>query len=182
MSHEEEAREKYIILLLGSDSKPVPSELHAQKELFILSMVNPKVDDFFKFEKHYQGPYSHLLSELIREPKFYPNAYAIKNNGLLLTNNGKERFKEINNEHAAQEKFSYLKHSLELIRKLYDQLTQDELLFLMYDTFPEYIEKSNKYEDIMKMRNEILRNLSEKKILTDEKYAELLRRSKTKTK
>lgn len=182
MSLEETAREKYIILLLGSDSKPVPSELHAQKELFILSKVNPKVDDFFKFEKHYQGPYSHLLYELIREPKHYPDAYTIKNNGLLLTTRGKERFREINEEYKTQEKFSFLKHSLELIRKLYDQLTQNELLFLMYDTFPDYIEKSSKYEEIMKMRNEILKDLAEKKILTDEKYVELIRKSKTKTK
>jgi hypothetical protein len=111
MNQEDAAREKYIILLLGSDSKPIPSELHAQKELFILSMVNPKVDNFFKFEKHYQGPFSQLLSELIREPKYYPDAYTIKNNGLLLTNSGKEKFREINEEYKMQEKFSYLKYS-----------------------------------------------------------------------
>lgn len=46
---EKEAME-YIILLLGVDNKPVPSMLHLQMELFILSKVNPKLQALFNFE------------------------------------------------------------------------------------------------------------------------------------
>src|SRR5688500_11418635 len=98
-------REKYIILILGSNTNPLPTELHAQKELFILSTVNPKVDDYFKFEKHYQGPFSQLLSEQIREPKYYPNAYTVDLTGFHLTNEGKKEFEKLNKDYQSNLKF-----------------------------------------------------------------------------
>jgi len=76
-----EVIERYIILLLGTVNRPVPSREHLQKELFILSRTNPKIASFITFEKHYEGPYSLDIDELLRNPMYYPEAYQIDKNG-----------------------------------------------------------------------------------------------------
>ena len=87
--------EKYIILLLGVVDRPVPSIWHVEKELFILSKSNPKIQQFFEFEKHYNGPYSQVLKEVVEEPLYYEGAFALNENGLYLTTSGKRIFEHV---------------------------------------------------------------------------------------
>jgi len=69
--------EKYAILALGVKKEPIPSEVHIQKELFILSNVKSDLKEHFNFEKHYLGPFSRNLSNIINAPVFIRNAFAI---------------------------------------------------------------------------------------------------------
>lgn len=170
-------REYYIILLLGVVDKPIPTMWHIQKELFILSKVHPKIQKFFNFVKHYDGPYSQVIQEDVMEPMYFKNAYDFSNKGIHLTENGKSIFNEIKKRYGNNEKFIYLLHILELIRNIYDKLSKDELLFIIYLTYPDYIELSNKYEKLVlnkENRTSLAKKLYSKGIITKERYEEII--------
>lgn len=170
--------EEYIVALLGSEEKSCPTVWHLQKELFIFTKMNPKAKQLFNFVKHYEGPYSQILQDSIRDPMYYEDAYATKSNGeICLTIQGKKTFIELKNKYAKDEKFIHLLHSLKLIREIYDKLAKEELLFLMYATYPEYIEFSNIYDRLVKdeeKRKQLSGNLLKKGLITKDRYEELI--------
>lgn len=172
-----EQREKYIILLLGASSKPIPSMWHIQKELFILTKFNPKVQGLFNFEKHYQGPYSQSLQALIEEPAHHADAYTYDQRGCHLTAAGRVVYEAIVTEYKNNEKFIELLNALRLIREMYDPLSKDELLFLVYVTYPEFAEASQEYDRLVNNRHNrsrLARNLFARGIVTEERYQELI--------
>ena len=169
--------EKYIILLLGVVDRPVPSIWHVEKELFILSKSNPKIQQFFEFEKHYNGPYSQVLKEVVEEPLYYEGAFALNENGLYLTTSGKRIFKHLIEENKSDKKFVELINALKLIRDLYDKLSVEELLFLIYVTYPEYTKFSNISDKLLKnkeKRKQLSKSLLRKGIVTEKRYKELV--------
>ena len=169
-----EVVERYIILLIGADNNPVPSIWHIQKELFILSQVNPKAQDFLKFEKHYNGAYSQVIQELIQEPVNFDDAIDISKQGFLLTEKGKGIFDEITSKNKT-ERFIQFLSSIKLIRRTYDKLAVDELLLLMYVTYPSFTELSNISNALLEgaTKKKLLGRLLEKKILSEQRYAEI---------
>lgn len=172
-----EQREKYIILLLGALNKPIPSIWHIQKELFILTKFNPKVQGLFNFEKHYQGPYSQSLQALIEEPAHNADAYTCDQRGYYLTVVGKIVFEAIVSEYKNNEKFTELMNALRLIREMYDPLSKDELLFLVYVTYPEFAEASQEYDRLVNNKHNkirLARGLLARGIVTQERYQELI--------
>jgi len=70
--------ERYIILLLGVVDRPIPSILHLEKEMFILTRANPKIASFIPFMKHYKGPYSDVINDLVKNPVYYTSAYRLE--------------------------------------------------------------------------------------------------------
>lgn len=170
--------EEYIVSLLGSEEKSCPTVWHLQKELFIFTRMNPKAQQLFNFVKHYEGPYSQVLQDSLRDPMYYEDAFVTKYNGeICLTSQGKETFGDIKEKHANDEKFIHLLHSLRLIREIYEKLTKEELLFLIYITYPEYIEFSNIYDRIVKnpeKRKQLSGSLLKKGLITMERYKELI--------
>ena len=171
-----EILERYIILLLGVVDRPIPSILHLEKEIFILTRVHPKVSEYVTFIKHYKGPYSEVLNDLIRNPIFYPKAYILEDNKIYLTQEGKKIFKEIVKEHSKDEKFRMLLAVLKMIRELYDKLTEEELLFLIYLTYSDYKEKSGISDNLLKgkKRREIALRLLKKGLITEKRYKEIV--------
>lgn len=176
MTSAPEIVERYLLLLLGADSSPIPSILHVQKELFILSKVNPTVQNFLNFEKHYKGPYSQAIQEIIEGPLKYDNAFSIESNGFSLTKKGKDFYNEILKENN-NERFKYLLASILLIRKTYDHLAEDELLLLVYLTYPEFTEFSDIYESLNQKsrKKNILDRILQKKLISLDRYQELMR-------
>ena len=168
--------EKYIILLLGVVNKPIPSILHLEKEMFILTRVNPRVEKFIPFIKHYKGPYSDVINDLVRNPIYYTKAYEIINGKIYLTQEGKKIFNELVKTHEKDERFRELLATLRMIRNLYDKLSEDELLLLIYTTYPEYTEKSKVTEELLskKRRTQIARKLLKKGMITERRYKEIL--------
>ena len=170
--------EEYIVSLLGTEEKSCPTVWHLQKEIFIFTKMNPKAQQLFNFVKHYEGPYSQVLQDSLRDPMFYEDAFTTKRNGeICLTNQGKETFEDIKNKHTGDEKFIHLLHSLKLIRDIYDKLTKEELLFLIYITYPEYVEFSNIYDRLVKnqeKRKQLCENLLKKGLITMDRYEELI--------
>lgn len=168
--------EKYIVLLLGVEDRPVPTIWHLQKELFILSNVNPKSQSFFNFEKHYNGPFSQILQEVIENPIKNEDAFAVDKQGFYLTDTGKKLYENILGQNK-NEKFLQLLNSLKIIRNTYDKLSVEELLLLVYLTYPQFTETSNISNDLLKSskKKQILRRLLQKGIISKERYNELSR-------
>lgn len=173
-----EIREKYIILLLGALESPIPTIWHVQKEFFILSKIQPKFQDLFHFVKHYEGPYSQLLQESVKEPVFYIRPYEFdSNDAFYLTDRGKVILDSIRHEYARDDRFVHLDNTLKIIRSIYDRLSKNELLFLIYVTYPEYTELSIKYDSLVKNvknRKTITSSLLEKGLITKDRYEELI--------
>ena len=63
-----------------------------------------------------------------------------------------------------------------MIRDLYDRLTTDELLLLVYHTYPEYKLKSKKSEELLSPQNKsrIAKQLLSKGLITLKKYHEIV--------
>jgi uncharacterized protein YwgA len=70
--------EEYIVSLLGIEEKSCPTDWHLQKEIFIFTKMNPKAKQLFNFVRHYEGPYSQILQESVKEPMFYEDAFVVK--------------------------------------------------------------------------------------------------------
>ena len=171
-----EGAEKYIILFLGVKDRSIPSMWHLQKEMFMLSRAVPKINEFFDFEMHYNGPFSPSLKEIIEDPLYYSNSYHVYKNGTIdLTKKGTDIFKKIMAEHQHNKRFTDLVKTVSLIREIYDKLERDELLFLIYQTYPEYIEQSDIYERLIANREALADSLFAKGMITNKRHSELKR-------
>ncbi|MGQ4834479.1 MAG: hypothetical protein ACP6IS_11380, partial [Candidatus Asgardarchaeia archaeon] len=62
-----------------------------------------------------------------------------------------------------------------MVRDLYDRLSVDELLFLIYITYPKYIKYSIKYKDLMRKKKSLAESLLRKGLITPKRYEEILR-------
>jgi hypothetical protein len=172
---ENEIIERYLILLLGIVDKPVPSPEHLQKELFIMSRANPKAANFIKFEKHYKGPYSIDIEELIKNPLYYKDAYRCYAQDIIqITPRGKEIYNQLVEHYSKNDKFKEFLGILKMIRDFYDRLSKDELLFLMYVTYPEYKEYSRISEKLLSKKREIAKGLLDKRIITEKRFLEII--------
>jgi hypothetical protein len=80
------------------------------------------------------------------------------------------------NENSNDKSFILLISSLKLLRNIYDRLSKEELLFLVYVTFPEYTEFSKISDNLLNNssnRRRILSNLLRKGAITQKRYEEL---------
>jgi hypothetical protein len=172
-----EITERYVILLLGVEDRPVPTIWHLQKELFILSNINPKTQKFFNFEKHYNGPFSQIIQEIIENPLTNEDTFAIDKQGFYLTESGKKIYKSIL-EQNKNEKFLQLLNNLKIIRNTYDKLNVKELLLLFYLTYPEFTEDSNISKNLLSKKKQILHKLLQKGVISKDKLLSLLNEQK----
>jgi hypothetical protein len=171
--------ESYAILMIGTIQTAIPSILHLQKELFILSKVKPEIQKHFDFRAHYKGPFSQILNNVIEDPTFTKNAFDIKENKIVLDKNGLKEFKKIVEEYKENQKLKDTLLQMNFIRKLYDGLSTNELLFLIYDTYKEFPERSLVSDKILKnlfLTNNIIENLFKKSYITYDKFFELKRK------
>lgn len=168
--------ERYIILLLGSLERPMPSIWHLQKELFILSKIIPKIEVLFNFERHYNGPYSSTIQETVDSPFHFENSFEYDaQRRIHLTSLGLDYYDKIVSESQNKKNFDALLQVVKLIRIMYDKLSKDELLFLVYKTYPDYTDLSNIYEEwSSQKKKELADSLKKKELITPERHKELL--------
>jgi hypothetical protein len=172
-----EVIERYIILLLGVRDRPIPTATHLQKELFALTKGNPRMADHISFDRHYLGPYSDDVKSVSLNPIHNRDAYVIDEyNRLYLTDRGMVVFDELVTENSGNSRFRELLAIMTMVRDLYDDLTVDEVLFLVYITYGEYTERSTRADDLMSpsMRRRISKSLLEKGAITSERYEEIV--------
>ena len=173
---EAEFIERHLILLLGVKKTPIPSVMHLQKEIFLLSNSKKSVADSFNFEKHYFGPFSQVLNEALKNPAHFSEAFNFDGDEISLTKNGGKEFLNMIKRFSKERDFKILLSSLELLRNLYDRLTRDEIMFLTYNTYPEYTKLSQVSERLLDneyMRDKLSKSIFSKGLITQERYGEL---------
>lgn len=172
-----EVIERYIILLLGVRDRPIPTTTHLQKELFALTRANPRMADQIAFDRHYLGPYSDDVKSISRNPIYNRDAYVMDEyNRLYLTDRGRAVFDELVTENSRNSRFQELLAMMTMVRDLYDDLTVDEVLFLVYVTYGEFTERSTRADDLLSpsKRRQISSRLLEKGAITSARYEELV--------
>jgi len=165
-----EKAEEHIILLLGSEERPI-RELFLQKELFILSLINSSLKNIFEFKKHYNGPFSEVIHESLDCPAYFEDSFVKIGESITLNEEGLKNFKKLSETREHKKILPIIR----FLRKTYEKLDYQELLFLIYATYPEYMEKSNISDYLFnpKMKERIIKDLLSKKVITDERYLEL---------
>ncbi len=170
--------ERYIILLLGVVERPVPTSVHLQKELFVLSKSAPKIGEYITYEKHYLGPYSADLNDVAQEPVYHSGTIKYDPaRGYFLTPHGREIFGKIVEANKKNEYFLELLSLMRAVRDIYDKLSHDELLLLIYVTYDEYTEYSAVSERLLapKKKAELAKGLLRKGLITEARYRELVK-------
>jgi len=166
---EEDLRRKFIAILLSGSNRPIKSKVSFQKELFIFLKSFPQLFEFFGFKPHFYGPYSRSADDIIEN---YGDLFSHNRSGIGLTDDGKELGKNALNELSPQKREKVL-DSLKLVRSLFDELSDDELMFLVYLTYG-YTEKSEVIDRLMNQRQYLADNLLAKGIITKKRYQEIM--------
>jgi hypothetical protein len=169
-----EVVERYIVLFLGASPDPIPSELHLQKELFVFLNVYKNLQEFIHFEKHYKGPYSQEIKEALESPMYLSNSWQLEDHKIRMTKEGQEVYKELVSFYKDDERFKQLLEAIKLTRRMYDKLSGDELLLLIYLTYPEYKVKSDVFDKLYAMRERLGSALLQKGIITANRYKEII--------
>lgn len=174
--------EKFIILILGAIEKKI-SLLHLEKEAFLLQNFYKELKDCLTFIPHYRGPFSREIQESVLHPMYSENYWEYlppekgdKFSGgfVKLTPEGKREYERLVEKLKKEDKLSHLLTGIEIVAKLYTKLSLEELLLLIYDTYPEYIEKSNVYDYIQSKEEFLATELTKKGIINKERYKLLL--------
>jgi len=174
MDNKLEFIEDLVIMLVGSKDSPVPSEFHLQKELFIVSNSMPRLKGLLVFEKHYRGPYCQEVDEIYKNPLNYDEIYEIKNRKISLNERGKKVYQDVLEKHKDVKKINLLLNSFKLVRDIYDKFSEDELLYFIYRSYPEYIENSNAYRKLDNNKRKLVEGMLNKKLISKERHDELL--------
>lgn len=166
---EENIRIKIITLLLSGAKRPINSKVNFQKELFLIVKSFPNFQSIFSFVPHRLGPYSNSAEYTIEN---HPDLFTSDKKGLELTYEGEVFGKDVLKELTPEKRDKILK-SIKLIRSIYDQLTDDEFMFLIYKTYG-YTINSDVFEKLMKKKDVIAARLYKKGVVTYKRYKELL--------
>ena len=167
---EETFRKKLIALLLSGADRPIASKVNFQKELFLLIKAMPQFESLFDFMPHRLGPFSNSAEHAIENN---PELFVADNKGIYLSDEGKRLSSSARNE-MRPENFERLIQSITFIRSVYDNLTDDEFMFLVYMTYG-YTEKSDRFDALLKRKRKLADNLLRKKIITYQRYRELIK-------
>ena len=166
--------ERMIVALLGSGCDAIPSHEHLQMEMFMLTKANPKLDDLFRFEPSPGGPRSARLGEASLGPIYRTGEYRVVGSGkVALTAPGRRAYENIARENAG---LGGLVCATSLARHVYDEMEADELLFLIYNAYPDAVELSGAqdgYKDPA-ARRRLAESLLKKGFVTGERYGELV--------
>lgn len=156
--------QKFIVLLLDSkNQEPISGktsfkkELHFQKELFFIAKNIPELEKEASFDYDFYGPYSDNAKEGVKALAL-DEIVDDRQTSMMLSNLGKEIAEKLRKK--------YPKDVLELlseIKELLNDISEDELLTLVYVTVPKYARESLIWEKLSKNRVNIAISLYKKK-------------------
>jgi len=184
----QKAIENLILLVLGSVDKEM-SQLHLQKEVFLLWNFHPSIKKYIGFIKHFRGPFSREIQASIFSPLYLENDWEYNNPSkndeysgghIRLTKKGKEDYSKLINSIRESSKETkdpdllQLLSGIKLVRMLYDKLSSEELLLLIYYTYPEYIQKSEVFNQINSDRIRIFTKLFKNGVIDKDRFDDLL--------
>jgi hypothetical protein len=176
------ALEHLILLLLGARDQKI-SLLHLEKEAFFLWNFHPDIKKFMRFISHYRGPYSEEIQQVIRNPfnlincwTYTPQAWhdTLSGGYVELTPHGRSEYQRLYAASLANPQMEPILAAMTMVRELYDKLSMEELLLLIYDTYPEYQKKSDVFEAIRKSKKRLAENLVKKGYIDEDRYEDLM--------
>jgi uncharacterized protein YwgA len=151
--------EKTILALLYLKEKsPIFGKLRLQKMIFLISQDFEKLRDELDFEPHRYGMYDQTIDDMIEGLELDGFVTIDENNNkIALTQKGIEKAGEILKEFSEKEI-----ETIEEVKELFEGLTEDEILALLYFKFPEFAKYSEKLNEINKKRRELAISLYKK--------------------
>lgn len=183
LEKKQKALENLILLILGAKDKEI-SLLHLEKETFLLWNFHPQVREFINFIKHYKGPYSKEISDTIINPFYLEDHWiytspkqkdTLSGGHIILTEHGKDEYNRIKEKIENIDGFVHLLSGIKMVRQLYDNLSYEELLLLIYDTYPDYATKSDVLSKIESKKEELARKLLRKGVIDSERLETLIK-------
>jgi len=155
-----------IILLLGVVNRPT-TIFHLQYELFVLNET--------KVDLNIINEYVETIDDNSNNNN--NNNYSnTNNNKIRLNEKGKTYYDEIHNKYSSSsnkhEKFKILLVVMKLIRNLYDKLTVEELVVLLYEDITEASALVDGLNHNYKYK--VIEGLYKKGYITEKRYRELL--------
>jgi len=166
---EEKIRSKFIAILLSGADRPIKTKINFQKELFLFSKSFPKFFEFFDFVPHYYGPYSRIAEDIIDN---YDDYFIRDKKGICLTSEGKKLGEQSIQEFSEKNR-EKIEISRNIVRSLFDSLSNDELMFLVYKTYG-YTEKSEIIDRLLEKKEYLAGQLLKKGVITKKRYQELI--------
>jgi hypothetical protein len=170
--------ENFVLLVIGAVNRPI-SILHLEKEVFLLWNFHPAIKAYLHFIKHYRGPFSVEIERIAKNPFYLENCWDyippkkgddLSGGYLILNPKGEMEYSKLFEQANSNLSLQHLLTGIKMVRELYDNLTLEELLLLIYDTYPEYRERSNVYFKIHDKREILAKRMRNKGIIDDERF------------
>ncbi len=170
----EDTIKKYLLLLLSAnDNMPIRGKTTVMKELFLISKNIPELEEEADFEPYYYGPESDEILNALEELEVV---------GLMNEADKKYMLTDLGKEIADIIKKDIANNELEMIedmKRLSNDLTVDEILALVYYTYPEVAMESVVKDRIENKRKDIALSLLKKGKISIGKASEIAGMSMT---
>jgi hypothetical protein len=177
--------ENFILLVIGANNDPNKplSLLHLHKEVFLIWNYHPSIQAFLQFIKHRKGPYSPDIEKIALHPFHLKSCWEysppkkwdkISGGFLVLTEKGREEYNILVRDVIKDPQLSPLLSAINMVRDLYDEFSPEELLLLVYDTYPEYKEYSDVSYIIENRKETLAKSMLKRGLIDDERFNELI--------
>lgn len=173
--------ESLVLLIIGASRSPI-SLLHLQKETFLLWNFHPYMKEFLHFVKHYRGPFSSEIEKAILYPRYLEKCWSytpprdILSGGYVkITGQGIIKYRDMYQKAQKNPNLRVLLSGIRAVRELYDKLNEEELLLLIYDTYPEYKLRSSVSNSVFNRRKILAKEIYEKGFIDKERMESLIK-------
>lgn len=166
---EESIRNKFIAILLSGADRPIKNKIKFQKQLFLFSKSFPNFFTLFDFIPHYYGPYSRNAEDSIDNHDDY---FVRDSKGIYLTTEGRNLAEKSLDEFSPKNR-EKIDTTINIVRSVYDPLTSDEMMFLVYKTYG-FTQKSDVIDRLLDNKKSLAGGLLKKGVITEKRYQELI--------
>ena len=156
--------EKLMLYAASSNTQELKSKVKMQKVLFLVSKALPKAfGSELRFEAHKKGPYSQTVDDYLN---------ALQDMGLMdlpsctLTDTGQTIVDDV----VPREP---LKGIVDSMKDIVVHLSEDEMLLMIYNDYPEYRRNSEEWARISAIRQSLAERMLSKHVVSVARAAEL---------
>lgn len=156
--------EKLMLYTAGSNTQELKSKVKMQKVLFLVSKALPQAfGDELRFEANKKGPYSQTVDDYLNALQ---DVGLIKLPSCTLTEEGQAVVDDV----VPREP---LKGIVDSMKDVVVHLSEDELLLMIYNDYPEYRRNSEEWARIIDIRWDLAERMLSKHIVSVARAAEL---------
>lgn len=160
--------QKYIVLLLDANNNtPIKGNSWFQKELFLISRNVRDVEEEASFDSDMYGPWSENANEQLEDLEL-DDVVSKSKNKIWLSRLGKVLANELKKTIPVDEQ-----KMVSEFKELLNNLSIDELLTLIYFTYPKFTDESLVKDKIQKNRQHNAIKLYKKRVVSLEKASEI---------